>query len=154
MTTIIAHANTDLVAVALLRTLLGWSGGVAAGSDLPDAANWPAEGFVQVTSGIGGSPSVNVPRRSPVVSVKCWARPPKNSRRPPWNEANALAERIRAGCFDAYHKPVGVTLPAGYPSAAVRTAYLLTEPRRLPGDDSSYACFQFDMQLHWTEVPA
>lgn len=154
MTVIVAHANTDLVAVAFLKSVLGWSGGIAAGSDLPDAASWPADGFVQVTSGIGGSSSIYVPRKSPVVSVKCWARSGTNSRRPPWNRANALAERIRAACFDAYSKPVGVTLPAGYPGAAVRSAYLLTEPRRLPGDDSSYACFQFDMQLHWTEVPA
>lgn len=155
MTAIVAHANTDLVAVAFIRTVLGWSGSVAAGSDLPDASSWEASsGFVQVTSGIGGSSSILVPRKSPVVSVKCWGRAASNSRRPPWNRANAIAENIRAGCFDAYQKPVGVTLPAGYPGAAVRSAYLLTEPRRLPGDDSAYACFQFDMQLHWTEVPS
>jgi len=152
MTATVAHANTDLVAVAFIKSILGWTGNV--GTDLPDAASWDPDGFVQVTSGIGGSSSINVPMNSPVVSVKCWARPQNNSRRPRWNQANRIATAIKAGCFAAYHVPVGVTLPAGYPAAAVRTAYLLTEPRRLPGDDSSYACFQFDMQLNWTEVPS
>jgi hypothetical protein len=151
VTAVVQHANTDLVAVAFIKTILDWTGNV--GADLPDAASWDPDGFVQVTSGIGGSSSIFVPMRSPVVSVKCWARAAANSRRPRWNQANKLAEAIRAGCFTAYREPVGVTLPAGYPGAAVRTAYLLTEPRRLPGDDSSYACFQFDMQLNWTEVP-
>lgn len=152
MTAVTQHANTDLVAVAFVKALLGWTGNV--GTDLPDASKWDPDGFVQVTSGIGGSSSINVPMRSPVVSVKCWARATKNSRRPRWNQANLLAEAIRAGCFGAYREPLGVTLPAGYPAAAVRTAYLLTEPVRLPGDDSSYGCFQFNLQLHWTEVPS
>lgn len=151
MTTLALRANTDLVAVALIKAMLGWTGNV--GTDLPDAASWDLDGFVQVTSGVGGSSSINVPMHSPVVSVKCWARAAGNSRRPRWNAANLLAETIRAACFAAYDSPIAVTLPAGYPGASVRAAYLLTEPRRLPGDDSSYGCFQFDMQLHWTEVP-
>lgn len=152
MTAVVLHANTDLVAVAFIKAILDWTGNV--GADLPDAKAWDPDGFIQVTSGIGGSSSINVPMRSPVVSVKCWARAAENSRRPRWNQANRLAEAIRAGCFAAYDNPVSVSLAAGYPGAAIRTAYLLTEPRRLPGDDSSYACFQFDMQLNWTEVPA
>jgi hypothetical protein len=150
--TVLLLPNTDLVAVAFLKAILGRTSGV--GTDLPGDNSWTVDGFVQITAGIGGSSSVNVPRISPVVSVKCWARNAGSSRRPPWNQSNNLAEQIRAGCFRAYQAPVKVTLPGGYPAANVRSAYLLTEPRRIPGDDSAFACHQFDMQLHWTAVPA
>lgn len=150
--TVVLYPNTDLVAAAFLKAILNRTSGV--GADLPGDDSWIADGFVQVTSGIGGSSSVNVPRVSPVVSVKCWARNAGNSYRPPWNKSNNLAESIRAGCFAAYQSPVTAVLPRGYPAASIHAAYLLTEPRRIPGDDSAFACHQFDMQLHWTAVPA
>jgi hypothetical protein len=146
--TVTLLANNDLVATGFLKAILGWTSNV--GADLPDAASWSPDGFVQITSGIGGSSSVYVPRHSPVVSVKCWARNASASRRPPWPKANNTAEAIRAGCFTAYRRPVAVTLPAGYPGASVHSAYLLTEPMRLPNDDSAYACYQFNLQMHWT----
>jgi hypothetical protein len=150
--TVVHYANTDLVAAGFIKAILNRTSGV--GADLPGDNSWITDGFVQITAGIGGSSSVNVPRVSPVVSVKCWWRNAGNSRRPPWNKSNSLAESIRAGCFRAYQSPVEVVLPGDYPTANVRSAYLLTEPRRIPGDDSAFACHQFDMQLHWTAVPS
>ena len=140
--------NTDLVAVAFLKTVLARASGV--GVELPGDDSWTADGFVQVTSGIGGSSGANVPLISPVVSVKCWARNAGTSRRPPRNKASNLAEAIRAGCNPWLRHPVAVTLPGGYPGATVHAAYLLTEPRPLPGDDSAFACSQFDLRLSWT----
>lgn len=147
MTTPTLYANTDLVAVSFIKAVLGWTGNV--GADLPSPDAWDGQEFVQVTSGVGGTDSIYNPQMHPIVSVKCWARPATTSRRPPWAIANGRAEAIRAGCFAAYRDPVALTLPGGYPAIHVHAAYLLTTPRRLPGDDSSWACFQFNLQLHW-----
>lgn len=147
MTATVKYPNNDLVAVAFLKAILGWEANV--GTELPGSDSWVATGFVQATV-VGGSSNPNLPAKAPVISVKCWARNPGNSRRPPRNEANNLAETILARCFYAYQVPVTVTLPNGYPGAHVRSAYALGEPIYLPNDDSSYACFQFNLQLKWT----
>lgn len=150
------YANTDLVAVSFIKSLLNQTGGV--GTELPGRTqgqpeSWASTGFVQVTSGVGGSSDIYTPQKSPVVGVKCWAVAPGN-RRVPWQMANNLAETIRNACYGAYRNPVAVALPTGYPSVLVQAAYLLTEPRRLPGDDSNYACYQFNLQLHWKATEA
>ena len=147
MTATVLYPNNDLVAVGFLRAVLGWESNV--GTELPGDDSWIATGFVQATV-VGGSSNPNLQAKAPVISVKCWARNPGNSRRPPRNKANNLAETIRAGCFHAYQVPVTVTLPGGYPGAHVRSANLLGEPIYLRGDDSSFACYQFNLQIKWT----
>jgi hypothetical protein len=47
-----------------------------------------------------------------------------------------------------------LTLPSGYPQARLLECQALTEPRRLYGDDASYAHYQFDLYMHWTLVEA
>lgn len=145
--TTIKYANNDLVCVGFLKAILNQTGGV--GLDLPGDTSWAATGFVQVLTGVGGTSDIYTPQRHPVIGVKCWAQKP-GGRKPPWEQANNLAETIRAACQGRYHTPVGVGLPAGYPPVLVHDAYALTDPRRVLGDDSSYAGFQFDLQLHWT----
>jgi hypothetical protein len=141
--------NNELVLAAWIQAVLNQVGGV--GSNLPsDETSWKDTGFVQIAV-VGGSSSPTMPVKSPVFGVKCTAVAP-GSRRPPWDQANQLAERIRAGCFTAQQAPLEVTLPDGYEHAAVRSAFLLTEPRRLGGDDSAYARYQFDLQMHWSAV--
>ncbi len=147
MTTPVLHPNAELVGIAFIKALLGWTSNV--GIKLPGDDSWAELGFVQVRT-VGGSSSPYVPIKSPVLGLKCWARNAGNSRQPPWNKAANLAETIRAACFAAYQHPVTVALPAGYPAGAVRTAYFLREPMPLPGDDSAYACYQTDLALHWT----
>lgn len=148
MTTLLLP-NNELVAAAWLQTVLNQVGGV--GSNLPgEPDSWKDTGFVQIAV-VGGSSSPTMPIKSPVIGCKCTAVNP-GGRRPPWAQANELAERIRAACFTAQQAPQEVTLPAGYEHAAVRSAFLLTEPRRLGGDDSAYARYQFDLQMHWTAV--
>jgi hypothetical protein len=140
------RANTDLVTVALIQAILGQSGGV--GAKLPgDAASWAKTGFVQIVT-VGGTPNVYAPLRRPVVDVRAkWITP--NSKQPDWFAANALAERILAGLWGQSGEPREVVLPAGFERAFVQSAYALTEPRRIGGDDSSIATYQFDMQINW-----
>lgn len=142
------YANIDLVAVAWLKSLLNQTGDI--GTELPGPETWTDTTFVQVTTPVGGSSDIYTPQRHPVIGVKCWAKPATTSKRPPWRPANNLAEAIRAGCLGHYQTPLAVALGAGYPSVLVHCAYPLSDPKRLGGDDSSYACFQLDVQLHWT----
>jgi hypothetical protein len=146
------HPTSDLVAVSWLRQLPSVLAGVA--TELPrDTATWAEHGFIQVGT-VGGTPDMYLPIAQPALSVDCWAVG-SGSGKPPWNKANQLAEQIRAATYnqDAVDNLL-VTLPAAYNNARVFNAYLLTEPRRIFDDEGSYARYQFDLQLHWVEVPA
>lgn len=148
------HPTTDLVAVAWLRTLAGIDAGQVATTLPQSTSSWSELGFVQVT-GVGGAPNMYVPLASPVVQVDCWAVAATSSGKPPWNKANQLAELIRAACYDLDSvADTIVSLPAAYANARVLSAFLLSEPRRVYDDDGSYARYQFDLQLHWVEVPS
>jgi len=145
-TTTLKKANSELVAVGFLKNILDQAGGI--GARLPgDTASWARTGFVQI-SVVGGSPNVYAPLRRPVIDVRAkWIAPA--SKQPPWYAANDLAERIIAGCYGAYQQPVEAILPDGFERAYVQCAYPLTEARRIGGDDSNIATFQFDLQLNW-----
>jgi hypothetical protein len=147
--------NSELVAVAWLGSITGLSSSQVATKLPTDTSAWSDDGFVTVGGGdgagggvIGGAPHRYLALRAPVVSVHCWAVTP-GSGRPPWGKAARLAELIVAGTYDETTMRRALTLPAGYASARVNEAYALTEPRRIPGDDASYAHFQLDLQLHW-----
>lgn len=143
------HPTTELVAVAWLKGITALGGAVA--TELPaDTSSWASTGFVQV-QGVGGTPALDLPVARPVVSVDFWWVAPSSSK-PPWNKANQLAEHLRAHLSSAWAARV-VTLPAGYASARVTGAWLLTEPRRIRDDAADYAHFQADLQLNWVEVP-
>jgi hypothetical protein len=90
------------------------------------------------------------PLRQPVMGVQCVAVSP-NSGKPPWNQANQLAEAIVAAVLDHKNTPRRVTLPTGYANAFVRSAWLVTEPRRVPGDAGDYARYTLDLALDWVE---
>lgn len=145
------HPNTELVAVAYLKTVPGLGSNVA--TDLPqDNSTWSASGFVQVMT-VGGTPNAYSPIARPVVSVDCWAVSP-NSSKPPWGKANQLAEDIRAAVHGGVLLPQRVTVGAAYAKADVVEARILSEPRRIPDDDADYAHFSLDLELHWIEVPS
>jgi hypothetical protein len=152
--TVLQHATTDLVAVAWLGSLPGFSSAMV-GSILPRPDNdgvvpWAQTGFVQATI-VGGSSDMYVPLTSPAIQVDCWATQ-SNSDLPPYAKANALAESIRWACLADDNFQVALTLRAGYAQARVKSAYLLTEPRRVYGDEADFARFLVNIALNWTQV--
>lgn len=153
--TVTLRANTDLVAVAWLGGVTGLSTAMV-GSVLPsDATTWSTNGFVTVRTS-GGRPVLDNALRGPVVTVDTWACKPTSSK-PPWGQANYLAELIVRACYprtDAERVAIQRTLllPTGYPQARVLSAYPVTEPRRSYGDIGDYAAFTFDLQLNWVDL--
>lgn len=157
--------NSELVARAWLATIPGITGAMV-GTLLPRISEsvlpgWAATGFLTVAV-VGGSPHAYVPLAQPAVSVNCWAvaatqalpgGPVTVSNKPPWGKANQLAELVRQAVDPLQRglsaKQVSMPVP-GYGRAAVRSALMLTEPRRLPSDVAAYARFQFELLLHWS----
>lgn len=167
-TTALKLPNSELVARAWLALVPQFADvGTPIVTTLPqDVMTWTATGAVQVAGIVGGSPDAYVPRANPVVWLKCWActatqaTPTSRvtvSNKPPWGAANLLAEQIRAATYriDTEAAARGLAMPApGYYGASVHAAYLLSEPRRIPGDSAGYACYTLDLQLSWVaEVP-
>jgi hypothetical protein len=149
------RANAELVAAAYLRQMLAAYnpaiGAVLQGPD-PDTGQitWAGSGFIS-WSNVGGSFDINVPVRHPVVSLDIWAATPRQSKRPPWGLAFALAEAIIAAQFDTvlHDTHAVVTLPTGFPDARVTEFSVLTEPSRRPSDPSDYARVGMDVRVGW-----
>lgn len=138
--------NTELVALAWLAGVDGLSSSMVA-TQLPrDVSAWQTTGFVTVYV-TGGQPSMYTPLRSPILGVDCWAVNP-NSNKPPWFQANQLAEVIDQGCRAADAQR-WLTLPANYAQARVTTAYWVTEPRRVYDDPGNLARYQGNLALNW-----
>jgi hypothetical protein len=154
--TVLQHATTDLVAVAWLGSLPGFSsamvGAILPRPDSDGMVPWTQTGFVQATT-VGGGGDMYVPLASPAIQVDCWATQ-SNSDLPPYAKANALAETIRWACLANTGTQTALTLRAGYAQARVKSAYLLTEPRRVYGDEADYARYLVNVLLNWTEVTA
>jgi hypothetical protein len=153
-TPLVLRANSELVVMAYLRDRVLALYGTVVGAVLqgPDSAGrytWTDVGFVQPSS-VGGSINANVPIRSPVVTLDVWAVRP-GSKRPPWNQAFAVAEAIIAATYDTpeYDTHAVVELPTGYPNARVTGFRVLTEPARRPSDPSDFARVGFDVEISW-----
>lgn len=143
------RANTELVATAWLAGVAGLSSAMVAATLPKDTSTWASTGFVTVRAS-GGSPGIHVPMRQPVVTVDTWAVKP-GSAKPPWFQANYLAELIDVGCRAATAGRT-VTLPTNYPAARVHSVYLVSEPRRAYGDQGDYARYTVDISMNWTDL--
>jgi hypothetical protein len=153
------NPTSDLVGVAWLRGISGLSAAVVSTTLPRDNTTWAATGFV-TASAIGGSQDLYLPIRRPVYSVDCWAVNP-NSGRPPWGQANGLAEFIRAHIeagprVSNFGRALTFSGDVVYKGANVIDAIMRTEPRRGPvggifpaGDEASYARYMFDLELVW-----
>ncbi|MFE4671115.1 hypothetical protein [Streptomyces sp. NPDC056723] len=141
-------ANTELVAVAWLLAAAGIEPGQVATTLPSDAAAWEANGFVHVVGAVGGTPQLHYALREPVVQVDAYAVN-LSSGKPPWARAASLVELIVAATYDTAGLQRVLTLRPGYPQARVLTAHLVSEPRRMPSDNASYARYQTDLALHW-----
>lgn len=145
---VIPAANTELVAVAWLSSAAGIEPGQVATTLPSDSAAWEPNGFVHVVGAVGGSPQLDYALREPVVQVDAYAVNP-GSGKPPWGKAASLMELIVAATYDEAGLQRVLTLRPDYPQARVLTAHFASEPRRVPGDDASYARYQADLVLHW-----
>ncbi len=117
---------------------------------------WADAGFVQMTP-ITGAPNVDIPVRRPVMQVDCWAvtvdAQGAVSKKQPVHKANRLAELIR----DATERSEALdgrplAMLDNYLAARVLSAYLLSEPVEVPGDESGYARVTFDLQIDWARA--
>lgn len=145
------YANTDLAATAWIGSLPGFTPAMVATALPEDNTTWAASGFVTVRT-VGGTPEMYVPLREPVVSVDCYASAPNGGNKSSWAQANNLAEAIVAACQNTANFNAVLPGPAGYPSMRVLQAHALQEPRRVFGDKSFYARYQFDLQLYWVQL--
>lgn len=163
MTTLLLP-DSELVACGWLAQISGWTSAMV-GTTLPRLGpdgpmpDWVATGFVTVAV-VGGTPASHVPQAEPVLSINCWAvnakcagpgQPINVSTKPPWGDASQLSRQIVAAAY-ALDKGAGraVAMPVpGYAHAAVTSALLLTEPRRMTADIAGFARYQFEIQLTW-----
>lgn len=142
--------NDELVAAAWIGSIAGLSPQMVATQLPADESAWAANGFVTV-SVAGGTPHPNLPLSRPVIQCDCWANNPASDK-PPWFRAAALASAIRYACWSRTAIPRLLTITANgvsYPSAAVRDAYMATQPRRVYGDVGDYARYSCDIALVW-----
>jgi len=152
-------ATSELAAVAWIGSIPDLSAQMVATTLPPDAnadgspASWLITGFITVAV-VGGSPDIYLPVKKPVIQVDCWAARP-GSNKPPWGQANVIAETIRYATLQrtGFNRPL--TLGANgipYPGAVVTSAYFATEFRRLYSDAADYARYQADMALCWQTI--
>lgn len=141
-------ANTELVAVAWLSSAEGIEAAQVATTLPSNTAAWEANGFVHVVGAVGGSPQLYYALREPVVQVDAYAVNP-DSGKSPWAKAASLMELVVAATYDEAGLQRVLTLRPGYPQARVLTAHFISEPRRMPNDDASFARYQADLALHW-----
>lgn len=153
------YPTSEMVAVEWIATVPGFTCDMT-GEQLPPDAQadgspppWVANetGFAQVSAVVGGTPGVYLPVNSPVLQIDCWAVTP-GSDLPPWNVASALATAIWKATLDRFGvaRHLDITQEGvAYPPASVQAAKLLTQPRRVWGDEGDNARVTFDLWLQW-----
>lgn len=140
----------ELVASAWVGSITGLSPQMCATQLPSDETAWSDNGFVTVAV-VGGSPHPDLPLSRPVIQVDCWAVSLSSSK-PPWFKASAIATAIKYACWHRTNIPRLLTITANgvtYPSAAVRSAVMVTQPRRIYGDPADAARYSCDLQLVW-----
>lgn len=150
------HPSSTQVMVAWLRAIEALPAGVA--TTLPAVAEWFEDGFVTVPATPGGSPNIYIPERRPVMQVDCWAAnraaagADSVSRKVPLGKANELADIIvNATYTEPGELPTQVLMPAGYKQVRIESVFPVSEPRRVPAPETSYAHFSVDIALHYIE---
>lgn len=130
---------------------IGWlkaGGFTRVGVDVPDHTTWGGTDWIQVTTGVGGSPRLYTKMRQPVVQIDCWAA--NETGRALWTAAEQLAELVLDLCY--LNRPILPTMPVGTVPVRIHSVNALTEPHAMPGDADSYARVSMDIGLFWTEV--
>ena len=140
----------ELVATSWVASIPGLSPQMVATQLPADETAWSDNGFVTVAV-VGGTPHPDLPLSRPVIQCDCWAVSPSSSK-PPWFKANAIATAIKYACWHRTNIPRLLTITANgvtYPTAAVRSAVMVTQPRRIYGDPANAARYSCDISLVW-----
>lgn len=158
---VVLRPNSELVAVAWMKGVPGLSDICGVGTTRPaDPIDWSAavsrvHRWIKAGPVVGGGTNRDVPLRQPVVTFTLYAARIGSSH-PAWGALNELSELIYAdtytdenGRLNAGARAVTEHLPTGYDPASVRVAAMINEPRRIPGDTSSYAKYTTDIQIFW-----
>lgn len=157
------HANSELAAIAWLKTVPGLPVNQI-GTTLPqDNSTWAASGYVQVMVVGPGKSSKYYGYRAPVVLAHCWAVN-VDKQTPPWGKACDLAEDIYAQLLVHSNGIEDVTLPvSGAPKIRVLQAWCVDEPKRIPWgfpsgqgsfiDPANTAHYTVSFQIAWAELP-
>lgn len=157
----IQHANSELAAIAWLKTVPGLPVNQI-GTTLPqDNTTWAASGFVQILVTGRGRSNPYYGYRSSVITAHCWAVN-LGAQTPPWGMACDLAESIYKELLRDNGRE-NFTLPVtGAPKVRVLQAWELGEPMRLPWgfpagkgfiDPGNTAHYIIDFQIAWAELP-
>lgn len=141
--------NSELVAVAFLKTLHADLATNVATRLPTDTSSWVSKGFVVVSS-LGGSQHPGVPWQRPSVQLDVYAVN-EDADDPPWDMASDLASLICAAERDMTKLNQPLTLRAGYDQARV-TGFAAQLPRRQQGDVANYAWYQIDAQIDWVPL--
>lgn len=155
-------ANSELAAVAWLKTVPGLPINQI-GTTLPqDNSTWAASGYVQPIIVGKGSSSKYYGYRAPVVMVHCWAVNP-DKQTPPWWKANELAEKIYARLLVEGNGVENLDIKTGYRKVRVLQAWEIEEPKRIPWgfpsgqgsfvDPGNAAHYTVSFQMAWAELP-
>lgn len=159
----IAHANSELVARAYLKTIPGLPTSQI-GTTLPqNLSTWAATGFVQLIVSMGNKSNKYYGYRRPIVTAHCWAVNP-NAQTPPWGKAVDLAETIYEHLLVEGNGVENLSLGvSGAPEVRVLQAWVMSEPKRIPWgfpsgqgsfvDPANTAHYVMDFQLAWAELP-
>jgi hypothetical protein len=157
------HANSELAAMAWLKTVPGLPIDKI-GTTLPQDPNaWAEDGFIQPIITGKGSSSRYYGYRAPVVTVHCWAVNP-TKQTPPWWKANELAENIHEHLLVENNGGENIVLPkAGYRKIRILQAWVIEEPKRIPWgfpsgqgsfvDPGNAAHYTVSFQMAWAELP-
>lgn len=161
----IRHANSELAAIAWLKTVPGLPVNQI-GTTLPqDNTTWASSGYVQViVTGVGSS-SKYFGYRAPVFTIHCWAVNIDNKQTPPWGKACDLAESIYEALLVQGNGIENVVLPVtGAPDIRILQTWVIDEPKRLPWgfpsgqgsfvDPGNAAHYTITFQMAWAELPA
>lgn len=165
------RANSELAAITWLKTIPGLPTNaigttVPMGADSSTPPSWVNTGFVQVLVTGRGSTENNIPYRAPIITAHCWAAS-GNKQKPPWGQANDLAETIWAATLvegngiENLDLAVNVASP---PTIRILQVWGVQEPRRVPFGFPTMGRGQFinpgntgqytvDFQIAWAELP-
>lgn len=140
------YPNSELVTIGWIKTIPNVpSGQVATTVPAVDNQGFRDNGFIQVTA-VGGVPNQDTFMQNATMQIDVYAFN-ADSNKVPWGKAYHLAMLIKEGLKEAARV---IETPVQYHDAYVHEVRVLVDPRRIMGDESSFARYSFDVQVHWT----